>query len=800
MRTRTLGASVSAAVLLLFFGCGNSNSNSPPGGQSHAGAGGAVGGVSGAGGASGNSSSAGNAGLSSNAGASGGNAGAAGSAGAGATCSSMGASYMTCAGTCTDTASSATNCGTCGNACPAATPFCSAGTCAATCALTQCAGACVDTMTSAANCGVCGMACAAGQSCSAGKCLGGTGTRPAGCPAAPGLLSDFEEGSAVLVPQEDRTGWWYVYADTAAGTQTPPIANNAPIAVAMVDASEQATCNKYALHSTAANHAAYVGFGATLKPTGASANQKAPVDVARSTYTGLSFKIRSGAGNTPVWFEFLNRETQPGPGCSGCGDLGGTANNNAIDAYNTRGRLMNGTGAAAAYQIPSALPGKVITLPFATLAPRYLPSDCEGTVLCEAPAFNPASALGVQFSVYDQFSTTGGYDLWVDDITLVKGDAGLPTLTQTAGAAHPFPRDAAIGTCSKPTGASGKYLVEAYQNWKSTFVVASGSNFRVQRPENNNDSVSEGIAYGMLIAVYMNDKALFDGLWGFWKSHAAAGPANAPLMDWKATSGNGSATDADEDAAFALLQAGKQWSGGTYTADGTSLVKTIFANEVDGTKFLKPGNNFGGKALTNPSYFAPAYYREFAKVDSADDWASVISNTYTMLNAIAGSNGLVPAWCQNSCTSAGANGMYTDDTRYQYDSHRTPWRIALDACWNGNADARAYVTKSTGFFATQATNGMGRLVDIYQTNGTGQTGAKFNSMSIIGTAGAGALYSAGSTAAHKQFLDRAWRFLLDASYTPDPTFRGGSTGAYTYYNATVGLLTALTLSGNFNNF
>lgn len=144
--------------------------------------------------------------------------------------------------------------------------------------------------------------------------------------------------------------------------------------------------------------------------------------------------------------------------------------------------------------------------------------------------------------------------------------------------------------------------------------------------------------------------------------------------------------------------------------------------------------------------------------------------------------------------------MYTQDTDYQYDAHRTPWRIGLDACWNGNPDAQNYAKLITGFFATQATNGIGRVVDIYQTNGTPLTGAKFNSMSIIGTAGAGAMYSAGTTTAHKQFLDRAWRFLLDASYTADPTFRAGVTGAYTYFNATVGLLTALTLSGNFNDF
>jgi len=37
----------------------------------------------------------------------------------------------------------------------------------------------------------------------------------------------------------------------------------------------------------------------------------------------------------------------------------------------------------------------------------------------------------------------------------------------------------------------------------------------VQRPENANDTVSEGMAYGMLFAVYMNDKATFDALWKY---------------------------------------------------------------------------------------------------------------------------------------------------------------------------------------------------------------------------------------------------------------------------------------------
>ena len=112
-----------------------------------------------------------------------------------------------------------------------------------------------------------------------------------------------------------------------------------------------------------------------------------------------------------------------------------------------------------------------------------------------------------------------------------------------------FPADKAMGTCTKPTGASGKALIEAYQLWKTTFVAADGANFRVRRPEASDDTVSEGIGYGMLIAVNMNDKPLFDGLWGYWKAHAAANTGGV-LMNWKIPGGDNSATDADEDASI----------------------------------------------------------------------------------------------------------------------------------------------------------------------------------------------------------------------------------------------------------
>lgn len=693
-----------------------------------------------------------------------------------------------CNGTCVDVMTSIGNCGMCGKAC-AGGAACTGGVCGCPSGQASCGGSCVDTLVNTAHCGGCDKPCATGSTCSAGKCS--EGSRPANCPAAASLLSDFEEGTGVLVKQGGRDGWWYVYADTSAGSQTPASSNMAVAAALLSPAGGD--CNKYAMHSTASGHPSYVGFGATLSP-GTSASTKKAVSL--ETYTGISFRAKSGSGTAPpIWFELLNKETQPGASCPDCGsgDLSGSAKYPNVDAFNTRGRLLDGIGTE----------WKTFTLPFNTLAPRYLPSDCVAGVTCEAPAFNPKSTLGLQFSLYDQFNTSGKYDLWIDDVNLTTGDAGVPPLTQTGS--KTFPRDAAMANgCTKPTGASGKQLIEAFQRWKTTFVTNDQGNLRVKRPEASNDTVSEGIAYGMLIAVYMGDRTLFDGLWAYWKAHPAGGTTGAMgnnlLMLWKIPGGNGSATDADEDAAFALIQASRQWDA-SYLDEAKAILAQIAYNEVEGGTTLKPGNNFGGAALTNPSYFAPAYYREFAKVDTgnAGVWNAVVTSSYKFLNAIEGSNGLVPAWCGSNCTTRGGGG-YADADKYQYDSHRTPWRMALDVCWNNNADAKDYVSKVTNFFVGASdTEGMGALADLYEGSGSACSGcsqsAQANSMSIIGTAAAGAM--ATGNAAHAAFLNRAYQFLLDASYTSDPTFKAGG---YTYYNATVGLLTALTLSGNFNNF
>ena len=206
--------------------------------------------------------------------------------------------------------------------------------------------------------------------------------------------------------------------------------------------------------------------------------------------------------------------------------------------------------------------------------------------------------------------------------TVMKDSSNYPQ--NTAGAAFPYPQGHAFAHCALPVYDTDK-VATAYTNWKTKFYQGG----RVVRPENGNDTASEGIAYGMLIAVYMNDRAMFDTLWGY----AQARLNGNGLMTWHYSSSGsvveqGGATDADQDMAWALLMANKQWGAASYLSAATTLIGNIFSHEVDqGNGFvLKPGDMFGGANQTNPSYFAPSYYRVFARVTGNTGWMNRVEH------------------------------------------------------------------------------------------------------------------------------------------------------------------------------
>ena len=92
-------------------------------------------------------------------------------------------------------------------------------------------------------------------------------------------------------------------------------------------------------------------------------------------------------------------------------------------------------------------------------------------------------------------------------------------------------------------------------------------------------------------------------------------------------------------------------------------------------------------------------------------------------------------------------------------------------------------------------NGIGRISDKYTPSNGNAASAVVNSASIIGTAAVGAM----ADAQYKTFLDAGYQLVLDlvnrGSMGDDATKDPKKT-TYSYYNATVGLLTLLTMTGN----
>jgi endo-1,4-beta-D-glucanase Y len=319
-----------------------------------------------------------------------------------------------------------------------------------------------------------------------------------------------------------------------------------------------------------------------------------------------------------------------------------------------------------------------------------------------------------------------------------------------------------------------------WNNFKAQHVVACGSQFRVTF-STESQTVSEGIAYGMLGAVGNSDRTTFDGLWAYYKQRRNGNG----FMNWKidgcttnATSdGMGSATDAELDAAMGLIQAECKWGGGAYRSDAIALLNAIRQHEVSGN-YVLPGDSWGGggAGCINPSYFAPGYYRAFALVDTAQAsfWNNLASAGYSQLNA-NGTTGLVPDWA-GSCASRGGN--------YGWDAVRTPWRIATDYLWWGTAEAGTFLNRMASW-ASGAGGGAYVVSEVqtgYQTNGTklnmGARNSAFSGGFMLSAMGAsqmaadeyaGAFLSVNQTLGDNAYFQRALRavyVLLPAGLFP----------------------------------
>jgi endoglucanase len=196
-----------------------------------------------------------------------------------------------------------------------------------------------------------------------------------------------------------------------------------------------------------------------------------------------------------------------------------------------------------------------------------------------------------------------------------------------------------------------------------------GADGRVTRHDQGGDTVSEGQAYAMLLAVATRDEKRFDVLWRWTRAHLLRDDG---LLAWRWADGHvvdaEPAADADLDAARALLLAARRFDRPGYGRAGRELGRAIRAHMTAGD-VLVAGPWARAEGVVNPSYFSPRAY-------DALGWEDVAGGSRRVLGSLG--RRLPPDWARADGEAAAATGPPNADEppAYGYDAVRLPLRLA----------------------------------------------------------------------------------------------------------------------------
>jgi endo-1,4-beta-D-glucanase Y len=352
------------------------------------------------------------------------------------------------------------------------------------------------------------------------------------------------------------------------------------------------------------------------------------------------------------------------------------------------------------------------------------------------------------------------------------------SLNIISGQHKPFPRNIDYPFGYMPATVTHADAQYEYNRWKNLYLVTCNDMYRVATTDNE-QTLSEGTGYGMLLTAYYGEKDYFDGLLEFYKSKRTS-TANG-LMAWNVTcegiNDPNCATDGDIDAAFALIVAYNQW-GGRYLEEAREILGKIKSSLMiscgDTIYALKPGVGWGGCYLTDISYYPPACFRIFAEITGDTSWSNLADDTYAILNAGAHeTTGLVPDWQSVDGTPSGKPPQPDRIGYFRYDASRVPWRIGLDYLWNGNTLAQEWCNKITDWASgIGATN----IVDGYYLDGSVE--GQYHNSSFVGGFTIGAMCNS---------QDMVDNFAVELKTLYDQH----------YFNLSVKCLYLLTATGNF---
>jgi len=318
----------------------------------------------------------------------------------------------------------------------------------------------------------------------------------------------------------------------------------------------------------------------------------------------------------------------------------------------------------------------------------------------------------------------------------------------------------------------------------------------------NNDVRSEGISYGMMIAVQLDKKSEFDRLWKWAKTymqHKEGKRRN--YFAWQLQSDGtiispNSASDGEEWIVMALFFASARWGNSTgiynYKAEAQIILDAMLNKAETSNDDTTISNIFNKKEkqivfvplgsaddFTDPSYHTPHFYELWARWADKDKqfWldAAVVSREF-LKKAAHPKTGLTPDYANFDGEPFNPFGGGTDN--FQYDAWRVAMNVAIDYAWFAkNNWAITQSNRLLDFFAKKGINTYGSMFTL-----DGETLSDNHNPGLVAMNAVACLASTNDN--RTNFLEELWD-------TPIPIEEGR------YYDGLLYMLGMLQVSGNF---
>lgn len=274
----------------------------------------------------------------------------------------------------------------------------------------------------------------------------------------------------------------------------------------------------------------------------------------------------------------------------------------------------------------------------------------------------------------------------------------------------------------------------------------------------NNDARTEGMSYGMMMAVQMDRKDIFDRLWLFSKTYMYQSKGKYQgYFAWSVSpegvkNSEGPAPDGEEYFALALFFASKRWGDGQSPFDYSVQARDILrhcihqSELVDGGEPMWDSTNHYIKFVpeapfSDPSYHLPHFYELFALLaDEADRpfWhrAAEESRKYLRISC-HDKTGMAPEYAEFD----GSPKHLFNDGQFYSDAYRVAMNIGLDAAWFGRDEALGdIIDRLQAFFSEQTKPGE---YYSYMLDGSPLEQPALHPVAIIATNAAGSLAARG---------------------------------------------------------